>query len=63
MARAKLSELRSRPPMERMLKIHQELQSGDYPNSTTLAAALEVSEKSIQRDLDLAEGRLKRDEV
>ena len=59
MARAKLSELRSRPPLERMLKIHQELQSGDYPNSTTLAAALEVSEKSIQRDLDFMRDRLR----
>ena len=53
-----MSELRSRPPLERMLKIHQELQSGDYPNATTLASALEVSEKSIHRDLEFMRDRL-----
>ena len=41
------------------MKIHQELQSGNYPNSTTLAEALEVSEKSIQRDLDFMRDRLR----
>src|SRR6185295_14429708 len=51
-------DLRSRPPLERMLRIHQELQTGDYPNATTLAAALEVSEKSIQRDLDFMRDRM-----
>ena len=59
MAVAKFSEPRSRPPMERMVKIHQELQTGKYPNATTLAAALEVSEKSIQRDLDFMRDRLR----
>ena len=53
-----MPEPRSRPPLERMLRIHQELQTGDYPNATTLAAALEVSEKSIQRDLDFMRDRL-----
>jgi proteasome accessory factor B len=41
-----------------MLKIHQALQAGNYPNATTLAAELEVSEKSIQRDLDFMRDRL-----
>ncbi len=59
MAPANKSEIRSRPPLERMLRIHQELQSGNFPNGTTLAAALEVSEKSIQRDLDFMRDRLK----
>src|SRR6266480_7812403 len=58
MARAVISEIRSRPPLERMLKIHQALQSGNYPNATTLGAELEVSEKSIQRDLDFMRDRL-----
>src|SRR5204863_3081919 len=58
MARAVISEIRSRPPLERMLKIHQALQSGNYPNATTLGAKLEVSEKSIQRDLDFMRDRL-----
>jgi predicted DNA-binding transcriptional regulator YafY len=41
-----------------MLRIHQALQSGNYPNATTLAAELEVSEKSIQRDLDFMRDRM-----
>src|SRR5262245_64914121 len=52
------SEIRARPPLERMLRIHQEIQSGTYPNTTTLASALEVSDKSIQRDLDFMRDRL-----
>ncbi len=47
-----------RPPLERMLRIHQSLQSGKFPNATTLARELEVSTKSIQRDLDFMRDRL-----
>jgi predicted DNA-binding transcriptional regulator YafY len=35
-----------------MLQIHQALQAGSYPNASTLAAHLDVSTKSIQRDLE-----------
>lgn len=48
----------ARPPLERMLRIHQALQAGGYPNATTLARELEVSPKSIQRDLDFMRDRL-----
>lgn len=48
----------ARPPLERMLRIHQALQAGGYPNATTLARDLEVSTKSIQRDLDFMRDRL-----
>jgi proteasome accessory factor B len=41
-----------------MLRIHQALQAGGFPNATTLARALEVSTKSIQRDLDFMRDRL-----
>jgi predicted DNA-binding transcriptional regulator YafY len=47
-----------RPPLERMLRIHQSLQSNKFPNATRLAAELEVSTKSIQRDLDFMRDRL-----
>ena len=40
------------------MRIHQSLQSGKYPNATILAAELEVSTKSIQRDLDFMRDRL-----
>lgn len=48
----------SRPPLERMLRIHQRIQAGDCPNATRLAGALEVSTKSIYRDLDFMRDRL-----
>jgi predicted DNA-binding transcriptional regulator YafY len=48
----------SRPPLERMLRIHQLIQSGSYPNASTLAGQLEVSTKSIHRDLEFMRDRL-----
>jgi len=41
----------SRPPLARMLKIHDELQSGRLPNATTLSRKLETSSKTINRDI------------
>jgi proteasome accessory factor B len=41
-----------------MLRIHQALQAGRYPNAVTLAASLEVSTKSIHRDLEFMRDRL-----
>src|SRR5437667_10381919 len=52
------SSPRSRRPLERMLRIHQAIQSGGYPNATTLAVELEVSTKSIHRDLEFMRDRL-----
>jgi len=50
--------LHSRPPLERMLRIHQSLQSGKFPNASTLARELEVSTKSIHRDIEFMRDRL-----
>ncbi len=50
--------LHSRPPLERMLRIHQAIQSGRFPNATSLAQDLEVSTKSIHRDLEFMRDRL-----
>ncbi|MCB1128409.1 MAG: WYL domain-containing protein [Verrucomicrobiae bacterium] len=41
-----------------MLRIHQAIQGGRHPNARTLAAELEVSSKSILRDLDFMRDRL-----
>jgi proteasome accessory factor B len=49
---------RARPPLERMLRIHQALQSGGYPNAFTLANELEVSTKSVHRDFEFMRDRL-----
>src|SRR5256885_3568552 len=48
----------SRPPLERMLRIHRAIQTGKYPNATTLAGELEVSTKSIYRDIEFMRDRL-----
>lgn len=48
----------SRPPLERMMRIHQAIQSGKFPNATSLAGELEVSTKSIHRDLEFMKYRL-----
>jgi len=50
--------LHSRPPLERMLRIHQAIQSGNFPNATNLAREIEVSSKSIQRDIEFMRERL-----
>ena len=50
--------LHSRPPLERMLRIHQALQVGGFPNATGLAREIEVSTKTIQRDLEFMRDRL-----
>jgi predicted DNA-binding transcriptional regulator YafY len=48
----------SRPPLERMLRIHQLLQADKFPNATTLARETEVSTKTIQRDIEFMRDRL-----
>ncbi len=48
----------TRPPLERMLRIHQAIQAGKFPHARNLAAELEVSSKSIYRDLDFMRDRL-----
>src|SRR5476649_1843370 len=41
-----------------MLRIHQAIQSGSFPNATKLAREIEVSTKSIQRDIEFMRERL-----
>lgn len=48
----------SRPPLERMLRIHDELRRGAFTNCTKLAGALEVSRKTIVRDIAFMRDRL-----
>jgi proteasome accessory factor B len=44
--------LHSRPPLARMMHMHARLQSRRYPNCRKLANELEVSAKTVQRDID-----------
>jgi len=48
----------SRPPIERMLRIHEELRRGAFTNCSKLARALEVSRKTIVRDVAFMRDRL-----
>src|SRR5580698_8585157 len=50
--------LHSRPPLERMLRIHQALQSGKFPNASSLAAEIEVASKTIHRDIEFMRDRM-----
>jgi proteasome accessory factor B len=52
------TELFSRPPLERMMRLHEKLKAGSFPNCRTLADELEVSTKTIQRDIDFMRDRL-----
>lgn len=47
-----------RPAIERMMLIHKALQRGDFPNCSKLAAELEVSSKTISRDIDFMRDRM-----
>ncbi|HVU27201.1 MAG TPA: WYL domain-containing protein [Verrucomicrobiae bacterium] len=54
----KNDSLHSRPPLERMLRIHQAIQSGKFPNASTLACEIEVVTKTIHRDIEFMRDRL-----
>jgi predicted DNA-binding transcriptional regulator YafY len=57
-AAEKIISLHSRPPLERMLRIHQAVQSGGFPNASTLAREIEVATKTIHRDIEFMRDRL-----
>lgn len=48
----------SRPPLARMMLMHERLKAGRYPNCRKLADELEVSSKTVQRDLEFMRDRL-----
>ncbi|SVA96867.1 uncharacterized protein METZ01_LOCUS149721, partial [marine metagenome] len=49
--------LHSRPPLERMMEIHELVKRGNYPNASTLAKKMEVSTKTIHRDIQFMRDR------
>src|ERR1041385_3037478 len=51
-------QLFSRPPMERMLLIHGRIKNGTFPNCLQLAREIEVSSRTIKRDVDFMKVRL-----
>ena len=51
-AAAKSRTLHSRPPLSRFQEIFHAIRTGRFPNRTQLARSIEVTTKTIQRDLD-----------
>lgn len=51
-------ELHSRPPFERMMHIHEKVKRKQYPNCTKLSREIEVSTRTIKRDIDFMKYRL-----
>jgi predicted DNA-binding transcriptional regulator YafY len=49
---AKTRTLHSRPPLYRFQEIFAAIKTGRYPNRTKLAETIEVTTKTIQRDID-----------
>jgi predicted DNA-binding transcriptional regulator YafY len=47
-----VAEQFSRPPLARMMQLHAQLQARKFPNCRKLAHELEVSSKTIQRDIE-----------
>lgn len=50
---------RTRAPMERIHRIHEAVKDGRLPNCSTLAKELEVTPKTVQRDITFMRDRLK----
>ncbi len=52
------SQVYSRPPWERMMRIHQLLRNKEYPNCSKLAREFELCTRTAKRDLDFMKVRL-----
>ena len=50
-------QIRSRPPLEPMMRIHHLIGNGEYPNCTAVAKELEVSTRTIKLDVEFMEYR------
>jgi predicted DNA-binding transcriptional regulator YafY len=51
-------ELHSRPPLERMIHIHERIKQGRFPNCKRLSEETEMSTRTIKRDIDFMKYRL-----
>jgi len=52
------TDKRSRPPLARMLRIHEQLKDAQFPNCSQLSMELEVATKTVQRDIDFMRDRM-----
>ena len=51
-------KLMTRPPLDRMQQIFQKLKADKHPSRQSLAGDIEVTTKTIQRDIDFMRDRL-----
>jgi proteasome accessory factor B len=51
-------QVHTRPPMQRMLQIHERIQQSRFPNCSRLAKEFEVCSRTIKRDIDFMKCRL-----
>lgn len=52
------SQARTRPPWERMMRLHGMLQNHEYPNCPALAREFEISVRTLKREVDFMKARL-----
>lgn len=58
MAKGRSNQGRSRPPLQRMMRIHGAIQAGKYPNTRMLGEEFEMSPRSILRDIEFMRDRM-----
>jgi proteasome accessory factor B len=52
-----LQERYARPPFDRMRRIHEWIASGKFPNAVAMGADLEVTDRTIKRDIEFMRDR------
>lgn len=57
MRKTALRERYTRPPSDRMRRIHDWISSGKYPNAVTMGMDLEVTARTVKRDIEFMRGR------
>ena len=53
----KLRERYTRPPSDRMRRIHEWISSGQFPNAVTMGKDLEVTDRTVKRDIEFMRDR------
>src|ERR1017187_9144854 len=52
-----LRERYTRPPSDRMRRIHEGIKGGKYPNAVTMGKDLEVVDRTVKRDIEFMRDR------
>ncbi len=57
LAKSVLPERYSRPPLDRMRRIHELIKDGKYPNAVTMGRDMEVTDRTVKRDIEFMRDR------